>query len=360
MGALIASLIILSMAASDRSSPILGLSADGKAFEVRTATVPEYRVYSHKKLATIFQVRVKGNDSDEDVPPVLGEYQLLEDRIRFIPRFPPMPGTTYRLRFEDQLNDITVPIVDHAPRTAVAAIYPSANHLPENTLRFYVQFTRSMNLKDIYRHVRLIRDDGQQVDTPFLELDEQLWSADGTRLTLLCDPGRVKRGLVPRLEAGPILEEGRRYTLVIDRQWRDAEGRPLVETACKTFTVGPPNDTPVNPSIWMLVPPHSGGTQPLVIRLPEPLNRALLERMIWVETQENDRVACTVTVGGGERVVTFVPDKPWRRGTYRLHVDTRLEDLCGNRVGEPFEVDQFKPIEQTIQPATVTRTFMVR
>ena len=49
------------------------------------------------------------------------------------------------------------------------------------------------------------------MDAPFLELDEELWSPDGTRFTLVFDPGRIKRGLKPREEAGPILEAGKSY-----------------------------------------------------------------------------------------------------------------------------------------------------
>ena len=44
-----------------------------------------------------------------------------------------------------------------------------------------------------------------------------------TRFTLLFDPGRIKRGLKPaQRRVGPVLEEGKSYTLVIDRGWTDA------------------------------------------------------------------------------------------------------------------------------------------
>jgi hypothetical protein len=67
----------------------------------------------------------------------------------------------------------------------------------------------------------------------------------------------------------------------------------------------------------------------------------------------------TMTVGG-ERVVAFAPAKPWARGTYKLQIDARLEDVCGNRVGEPFEVDVFKPIP--VKPVTkvAERPFAVK
>jgi hypothetical protein len=47
------------------------------------------------------------------------------------------------------------------------------------------------------------------------------------RLTLFIDPGRIKRGVLPLEEVGPALEEGKRYTLMIDRDLKDGTGNPL-------------------------------------------------------------------------------------------------------------------------------------
>ena len=71
-------------------------------------------------------------------------------------------------------------------------------------------------------------------------------------------------------------------------------------------------------------------------------------------------VAGTITVGGGERVVTFAPKDPWARGAYKLVVDARLEDVCGNRVGVPFEVDVFHPIPLKPMVKLTERAFSVK
>ena len=92
-----------------------------------------------------------------------------------------------------------------------------------------------MSRGEAYRHIRLLDGAGKPVDTPFLELDEELWLRDGTRFTLLFDPGRIKRGLKPREELGPVLEAGKSYQLVIDRDWLDAEGNPLKTEFRKTL-----------------------------------------------------------------------------------------------------------------------------
>ena len=54
------------------------------------------------------------------------------------------------------------------------------------------------------------------------------------------------------------------------------------------------------------------------------------------------------------------PSTAWKPGKYKLVIDTRLEDVCGNRVGEAFEVDEFKPVTQVVIGKTVEREFTVK
>ena len=128
--------------------------------------------------------------------------------IRFEPQFPLVPGRDYVAILKVDSNakplrvTLALPKPPPGPRVAITAVYPSANRLPENTLRFYVHFSGEVARGDIYRHFKLVRDDGVEVKEPFLELDEELWSTDGNRLTVLFHPGRVKRELVPREEDG--------------------------------------------------------------------------------------------------------------------------------------------------------------
>ena len=60
-------------------------------------------------------------------------------------------------------------------------------------------FDAPMSRGEAYRHIHLVdAKTGREVEAPFLELGEELWDGDFRRFTLLCDPGRVKRGLKPR------------------------------------------------------------------------------------------------------------------------------------------------------------------
>jgi hypothetical protein len=305
-------------------------------------------------------------------PPIAGEWSAAGGALKFEPLFPLAPGRRYRvlgdlgaiprtkLETESLSLSLTIPKPPPGPRVRITHVYPSANRLPENTLRLYVHFSGPVTRGDVYTRFKLVRDDGKQVVRPFVELDEELWSSDGSRLTLLFDPGRVKQGLVPREELGPILEEGRRYTFAIDGDWPDAEGRPLVSGFKKTFTATAPDDDPVWPDQWKLVAPRPGSDAPLLLRLAKPLDRALLGRMLWVLDAKGNRVEGAVTVGGGERVVTFAPKRPWARGDYKLIIDDELEDVCGNRVGQPFEVDVFHPIPARPKVKLTERAFAVK
>jgi hypothetical protein len=320
----------------------------------------------------ILRVAVAGGSPAEAAkrPPVTGTHTLTKTGIRFEPLFPLVAGLKYRVVLDlkgygeggEKPVEVLVrlPRAEPGPRVGVTAVYPSANRLPENTLRFYVHFSGQVARGDVYRHLKLVRDDGVEVKSPFLELDEELWSVDGTRLTLLFHPGRVKRELVPREEEGPILEAGRGYTLTVSDRWQDAEGRPLVSGYRKTFTATPAEERAVDPAAWAITPPRRGSDAPLIVHLPTPLDHALLGRMVWVVDAAGTKVPGALTVGGGERLLTFASRDRWLRGDYRLVIDTRLEDVCGNRVGRPFEVDVFDPVTPRIESKTVERAFQVR
>jgi len=357
--------------------PPFGLTATkpGESPNVEVRALPN-EMYERLKLAKltpkdwppIFRVVVAGGTKEELLarPPMAGTCTLTDTGILFEPQFPLVPGRDYVVILHEQPKGpplfvtLSVPKLPAGPRVAISAVYPSANRLPENTLRFYIHFSGPVARGDVYKHLKLIRDDGVEVKEPFLELPEELWSNDGDRLTVLFHPGRVKRGLVPREEDGPVLEEGRTYTLAISDKWEDAEGRPLLASVKKTFTVGPPDDQPVDLAAWSLMAPRAGSDSPLIVRLPRPLDHAMLDRVVWVADANGKRIPGELTVGGGERVLTFAPAKPWAKGEYRLVADTRLEDSCGNRVGESFEVDESKPPVLRDERRTAERRFTVR
>jgi hypothetical protein len=280
-----------------------------------------------------------------DPPPVTGNYAVQDGDLTFTPRYPLSVKTRAVLRITGKppVEAMFTPPTRSVNRTTrVEQVYPSANVLPANLLRFYIQFSGPMRRGDAWNHIRLLDRSAKPLDLPFLELDQELWDGEARRLTVLFDPGRIKRGVLPRDEAGTALTEGGEYTLVIDATWPDQHGAPLVADFRKTFRVVPEARNGIDLKTWKLQPPAASAS-PLLVDFPAPLDYALLNRLLDVHSSTG-RVEGKVILARHETQWQFLPDTPWAAAAYKLQVDTALEDVAGNRVGRPFDVDVFEPI----------------
>ena len=360
------SLSLALVAAASPPGPSIRLADDG-AFEVAGLDRPTLdRVAEGTIPPDLLEVRVVGAAAT-----MLGRIRPAGEVLRFEPRYPIRPGVRYRATFRpgrlpggDPMaapveSDLGLADPTSGEPARVVAVYPSAEILPENLLRFYLHFSSPMARGGSYRRLRLLDESGRPVASPFLELEEELWDPAGIRLTVLIDPGRIKSGLVPRAEMGPVLERGRNYTLVIDGDWPDARGRPLAGSFAKPFRAGPAADDPIDPRSWRIEPPGSGGRGPLVVVFAGPLDHALLARMVRVEGSGGKSVAGRSEVGDRETRWSFVPEDPWAPGDYQIVIDADLEDPAGNAVGRPFEVDVFDRIERRVEPRFVRVPFRV-
>jgi hypothetical protein len=298
-----------------------------------------------------------------DVPPMLGDVSIADGALRFTPRFALSPGTQYRLVYRDAASVVTFPFSmaarPEAAPTSITRIYPSADSLPENQLKFYIHFSAPMGRGETYRHLHLLGPSGE-IDLPFLELGEELWDKPMRRFTLLFDPGRIKRGLKPREEVGPVLEEGKDYTLVVDRDWLDAQGRPLSAESRKSFHVLPPAVAPLDTATWRFESPAAGSRAPLAVRFPQPLDHSLLERMLWITDASGHKLAGAIEISDAETCWQFTPNEPWSAGIYQLVADVELEDLAGNSIARAFDVDVFERVQKHIETKTVAVPFEVQ
>jgi hypothetical protein len=289
-----------------------------------------------------------------NVPALLGKYRVENGALVFAPQFPLQPGLSYRavakIPGASAVSAVfSIPKVDAKPTTSVERVYPTTNVLPENQLKFYIHFSSPMARGFAYDHVALIDQSGAKVDVPFLELGEELWDPSGRRFTLFFDPGRIKRGLLSQQELGIALHEGKRYTLVIDKGWKDAEGRPLVADFRKAFTVGPADRKVIDLKSWSLAKPVAGTRNALSISFPESMDHAILRRELEVVTAAGTAVGGTVAIGPNERSWLFTPDAVWNRGSYRIRVGNSVADLAGNMIDRPFEVDVFERVDPDVR-----------
>ena len=209
--------------------------------------------------------------------------------------------------------------------------------MPRNLLRCYVEFSAPMREAGA-THVRLLDAEGAPLVGALLATEYELWDPDRRRLTVLLDPARIKRGLVPHRELGYPLREDASVTLVVDAEFPDASGRPLRAGATRTWQVIGDERRRVTPSSWTLRPGTVGTTEPLTVTFDRPLDHGLVARCLRVVGPAGP-VAGASAVGPEERSWTFTPTVPWPDAPHRLVVDPVLEDVAGNSVRRVFDRD---------------------
>lgn len=326
----------------------------------RTLRALAARAPSEARWRTAFRVTVDAETQSGGAGPphpVIGRYDASSERVRFVPRLPFQPGVRYRVELDPRslaalagvpAGDATA-VVEHRfaiaarplPRTTrVAAVHPSGARVPSNLLRLYVAFSAPMEPGEAYDHIRLFDEAGREVRGAFLRLDEELWDPARRRLTVLLDPGRVKRGIRSNLEAGAPLVPGRRYRLSVDATWRDASGARLAESFEYRFEAAAPDRARVDPAAWRLSVPRAGTLDSIHADFGKALDHVLAGRTLAVYDRRGDPVSGAGRLDADDRGWAFAPRKAWEAATYTLRVWPELEDVAGNRVSRKFDADR--------------------
>jgi len=316
-------------------------------------------------------LRVSVQSGDAAAPAVAGKYAVIDGVLRFTPLFPLDEGRQYSVTFNpsrvpgesSRTDPVTVtvgrPASARVPSTVVTHVYPSTDSFPANQLRLYLYFSAPMDWRSGYDYLHLLDDRGEEVVDAFLPLDADFWNHDRTRYTVFFDPGRVKRGILPNKQMGRALEAGRRYTLVVKRDWRDGHGLPLKDEFRHEFRASAAIEWPLTTSAWKVRAPRAGSREPLLISFPDPLDYGLLQRALSV-VHGAKPVEGTVGVEASETRWLFTPREPWAPGDYEIVALAFLEDLAGNRIGRAFEVDNFERTDITAEPERTVVPFRVQ
>jgi hypothetical protein len=306
---------------------------------------------------------VSALDLGQELVVTAGTWARDDDVARFTPRFAAVPGTRFAVVESTsagvapgpegawrEVARVVVPDAGAVPTTLVERIEPDVEEVPENILRFAVTFSAPMEEGSASGRLRLLDEAGDELPGTLLDMPPELWDRDRRRLTVLLEPGRIKRGLQPNVQAGPPLREGGSVTLVIDRTIRDATGATLVSEARRTYRVTAPIRTRVDPARWR-VAWAAGPQDALSVVFDRPLDPVLALRCLRVTDEHGDPVHGAASLDSEARVWTFVPaDGADPRD---LHVDARLEDLAGNSVRRVFDRDLAEPGDVGIDAAEV-------
>jgi len=285
------------------------------------------------------------------------------DVARFTPRFAAVGGTVYAVVGRQDAHDdwserarVSVPASQLKPSTVVETIDPGCEQVPANLLRFSVTFSAAMEEGSAAGRIHLRDADGADLPGTLFEMPPELWDRDRRRLTVLLEPGRIKRGLQPNLQAGPPLREGMAVTVVVDPGIRDAAGAELVMGARRDFRVGPAVRSRVDPARWDVHWPGAPDDS-LVVRFDRPLDRALVRGCLRPTDGHGQPVPGRASLDTISSEWVFTPDAgAVSDASWSLHIDTRLEDLAGNSVRRVFDRDLERSGDDGIDASTIVLT----
>lgn len=287
--------------------------------------------------------------------PVMGRVEALVDHLKFMPVAPLVGGQRYRAEWltEDGSAQKLDFEFHHTPQRPPTVRLAPQTKLPANALKLYLHFSQPMEQGVFLERLRLLTADGKEVIGPFRETE--LWSPDGKRLTVWFHPGRQKTGLNLNEEEGPVLRENTKHTLVVAGSWRSTSGIPLGADVRFDFQVGPADHTMPNLDHWQITKPKAGTREPLIVTFDEPLDPAMIRSALRLEHQ-GQHWPVSVDVDETGTVWRGTPEAAWSLGTYEWQVNPLLEDLAGNNLQHPFEVDAEKaqPSPKTVLTRSLT------
>jgi hypothetical protein len=279
-------------------------------------------------------------------PSMLGKYERIGNRVTFTPRFPLSAGATYRANLKAAGNitalDYGIPRLAAKAPPKVVKIYPTADVLPANHLRFYIYFDRPMRGgKELFEHLAILDAKGKEVDEPWLV--DEIWDEENNCLILFIHPGRIKWGVELRESMGPVLYEKRAYTLVVRGNWTDLEGNKLGKDTIKKFRTTPEDRVRIELSDWKLTAPTAGTRDAVTLTLSKCLDYRSLQTGFTVMNARGQIIDGAITSGKDEKSWRFTPTRPWQTGPHRLAVSPDVEDVAGNTPSRPFDMDLLTP-----------------
>ncbi len=333
---------------------------------------PAFVAHLGGQVASLLRVKVaEAGGPDDDLPEVSGDYDIRGDEVRFIPHFAFDSGVLFRAILDLRPLGLPVPTEFQAlefsfsrdtgtAETKVCHVFPSSDLLPANLLRFCVRFSGPMKRGRAQDNIQILGSDGEPIPDALYRAPVELWDRSMTCLTILLDPGRLKRGVGPNRMLGPPLKVGQQYTLAIGTGMIDVQGRPLRDPFNKSFSVSEAIRATLAIEHWKISRPVAGSHDSLELTFPRPLDWAQLWRAITVASESGQPLGGSIDISVGETCWRFTPDEPWQARAHRVRVAPGLEDVCGNTSSGPFDGPLRSADEVALETAIRTIPFVVK
>ncbi|GAA5033056.1 hypothetical protein GCM10011506_22670 [Marivirga lumbricoides] len=310
------------------------------SFWISTIQAQEYDFYLEWKGEEATSIVI----SEQEIPHLnvrlLGKAQkiagsvIIDTNTCFTPYFPFSIGTTYQV-FNGQKLLFTFSPDREIKAPEVQRVYPLAELLPENFLKFYIQFDQPMASGHVYKYLQLL-EEGKPIENALIPLQPELWNADRTLLTVWIDPGRVKRDLGPNKKFGAVLKAGNTYHLQVNKGLKAANGSTLNQEFVKAFKVIKRDEEIPGIRNWIIHAPEKETTNPVKIDIKEPMDYSTQHFMEILNNGEKISGKYTFV---SDTSIHFKPENVWSDGSYVLRVASKAEDLAGNNFNRPFDRD---------------------
>ncbi|EAZ82955.2 Ig-like domain-containing protein [Algoriphagus machipongonensis] len=293
---------------------------------------------------------------------IFGELKTQNEVKVFKPIIPFTRGLTYEILVKGKVvKEISIPTLDDVEMIPVVeSVFPSQDTVPENLLKVYLKFSQPMKEGVALNYIKLLDADQDTVPAVFLNLQPELWDQTGTQLTVWLDPGRIKRDLIPNLEMGAPLEKNQNYKLIVTEGWKSKNGLAMSSDFIKAYTVTDRDSVSPTPSNWELEVPKAETKDAFQMNFLEPLDYALLQEVFIIKSEENLEIPGTWELASHENRIRFLPTERWKAGSYKVEIETRLEDLAGNNLNRLFEIDLENNQSKESEEAISTIEFSVK
>ncbi len=274
------------------------------------------------------------------------------ENLRLTPTFSLSPDERYLIRLTSKEGEVLgtqeyqIPVAEmKAPK--VVGVLPACGVVPANLLKFYIEFDQAMREgKSVFDHIAILDDQSKPVKSPWRR--QEIWSRDTRRLTLWIHPGRVKQGVNLREELGPVLQPGKKYTLVISKELRSHTGMNPAKNYRIEFETSAENRRKIHPEKWKIRLPESRSRDALEIQTPSALDPHLVRRHVEIFGPAGTAIETSLTWDQEQKVFRFNPAGKWASGNFRIEISKYLEDLAGNTPVRVFDTDMEVANEEPI------------
>tara|TARA_B110000240_G_scaffold197671_1_gene253780 strand:- start:1817 stop:2860 length:1044 start_codon:yes stop_codon:yes gene_type:complete len=268
---------------------------------------------------------------------VNGNFKKIENDLVFIPQFPLLQNISYVLKTKNHEIPFSLKAKNYSSPT-VTAIYPTANELPENLLRMYIQFSQPMKTKGNIEKIKLLNEQGIEVKGAIFNNVYELWDDSQTQLTIIFDPSRVKTGLIANETLGRSLKPNKIFKIIIV-DLENVYGKKLLQSYVKTFSVTKADVTSPDTESWRFKLPKSDSKTPLSINFKSSIDKMSLQHRIQLLNENDKVIKGVIFLKNKEKIWEFIPQELWTAGKYTLKVNSRLADPSGNNLNGLFDHD---------------------